>query len=490
MAIDKKNLRLIMSAGFLGGDDGGGGTSYSSEAQALFDFVGDVPEVSKVWYNRLIAAYVDSGAWSETGFKLLLNVPSATHAKQVIEVKSLTEIDILKGNGSNWLTPFDTGDARASNKGFELCNSFIDSGFNRSLLSSTNSNAVQIAVYKSTAIYDSPISGFTSPSNRGGIHIYRAVGGEFWVENWGATAYKYTGATGAAGLYSFNRRATNDAEMRINGVVVQSVTSISGSPLNLTDFINTANNAGNPLGLWSRSAIPLYCVLQDGLSLSVMNTLESEITICLDGLGLTEGNTTKLIIYDGNSHPNNWWGKMPRMTELSFCYGAGNELTNFCVSGQTTPQMVALYPTKVSPFVNANTVVFGFEMTNHWATGARGATVYNEYADYGDLVQADSGLFLAIGMMSRGNYSTADAQDVQLINDWVRDNFGTFADGFVELPSWAYFDQGAESDADYATALSALTLDLTYYQADRIHLTEMAYSLLTDLVNTQLTPLL
>jgi hypothetical protein len=470
------------------------GVTYSAEAQALFDYVGDVPEVSKTWYDRIITAYVDSGAWAETGFKLMLSMPSADFNKQIVEVKGLTSLTITKSNNTAWATPFDTGRESASSRGVNFAGSgFVDTGFNRSLLVGTNSNAVQMAIYGAVSSYDNVSAGTYSPANRGGMHIFRNTN-QFWVENWSATAgtgtHKYLSATGVKGIYSFNRRATNDAEMRIAGSVVQAVTTINGSPPNLTDFVNSANNAGAPFGSWNQSPIPLYCVMESGLSQAAMDTLEAEVTTCLEGLGLQEGQNTKLIIWDGNSHPNNWWAKMVRVTELEFAYGAGNDVRTFCVSGQTTANMNTDYASQISPLVDANTIVVPFEMTNHYAVTSSAATVKAAYQTYCEAVQADGGKVVAMGMMARSVMGTPAAGALDEINEWLRDNWATFADAFVDLPSWAYVPQGATPIVTYAADMSALTANTTYYQADRIHLTESAYQELTDLVNAQITTLL
>ena len=458
-----------------------GGVSYSAEAQALFDTISTFPEVSKPYYAQIIDAFVDSGAWGESGFRCIMALPSADHDEQLIELKTLVKVSDYKTNaGAAYTTPFDTNNNRVGARGFEFNSGIIDTGFNRSTLSSTSSNGFILSMYKTLPSYDSACAGAATPSQFATIAPLRNTS-EYWVENWDSSVngrHKYTSATGTPGLYSWNRRTDIDAEIRIDGAVVQTEPTRAGTPPNLVDYLNTYNNNGTPAGVYNRSPISMYAVLGAGLPTATMDALESEIISGLEGLGLIKNNHANRIILDGNSHLMNHWAKIPRMVDLSFAYGGGSEVINFGVSGGSTSNMVSLYPAKVRPFVDASTIVVGFEITNHISIGASAVTAHNKYIEYANLVTADGGKFIACQIMARGgSYSEADAQKLQDVNNLIRDNWASYADAYVTAPSWSYREQGgSESDADYATALDALTANGTYYQADAIHLTEIGYA--------------
>lgn len=142
------------------------------------------------------------------------------------------------------------------------------------------------------------------------------------------------------------------------------------------------------------------------------------------------------------------------------------------VTGKTTTQLIADFPTKIAPYLKINDIVILWEITNDLnsndLTSQQG---YDNLVTYAGLVHALGAKVVMLGFIGRDNAG----QDADIntrgfgVNTLINADH-SWCDGWVDLGADAAFNsQAAASNA-------------TYYNADKIHLTNVGYDLVASLI--------
>lgn len=474
------------------------GGTYSSEAQDLFDAVEGFPDAVKPFYNDLIEAFKSVGAWSETGFRCIACVPGNSHDDYLIDVKSLTKI--AKFQRPSDITGLkNTANTRGSAKGYNFTGStaHIDTGYISDDLQGLNSHCTIIVTYQSMSVANTFNSGAFQNPNSSIVAPYRS--GQFLGDSWNITTgrFKYLTATGEAGVYMVNRKASNDIDLYVNGSVVLTGATSGGTRPTISNFLNTYNNSGSPSTRDNRTPICLYAILESGLSDANAVTLSAAISDWQTNMEMIEGSFDKLLILDGNSHTVAQFGKYMRNLETGLIV-SGWDFVNVGVSGQTLTQMEADAATEVDTLYDAgnlkNIVVVREAVNEFKQNGYTGlATAYQTYCENR---QAAGFQVVAAHMWASGSGGNVDGYSQETFdlktdefNRWLDDNWEDFADALVASPIELFdYRSNYASDADYSTAMDALRADSTYHY-DTTHLTEVGYGLWKSLLLTAVNSL-
>ncbi len=462
---------------------------YSDEAQALFDAVPTIPEVVKPFYEDVIIAFVDSGAWADSGFRCIMCVPSDNHDEYFIEIKSLALVPEMKIS-TPIVDPFDTANNRASSKGYHFNgNYYIDTGWIPNDLQTIGSHGHIFVTYQTSAqsttysggVFQSPNSTLFSPKFSGTLALMDSM--NLTVSQ---GRLQKTSATGEAGVYFLNRRATNDAEFWINNIDEDTHTTTGGAAPTISSYINTYNNGGSPGTRWNKSPICCYAFLGAGISTVNAQALNTALATWQTNMEYIDTVQDKVLLMDGNSHLTMQWSKQLRTLEIGYIV-SGWDFQNFGVSGQTTPQMEADAAAQIDPFYDAGNIqnfLIAFEATNDFHINGY-ANVESNYETYCTNRQSAGWTVTACHMMTRNNSGNTDslsqeAYDLRTdeFNTWLDANYTDFADALATAPVETFvYRSDYASDGDYATAMAALRADTTYYDTDTLHLTEAGYAL-------------
>jgi hypothetical protein len=468
-------------------------TGYDPDAQALFDDYPSIPERSKTYYNEIILAFKDAGAWVD-GFECLMIYPSENHEERFMRIKSRTLADEIYNGASAYSSPYETQNQRASSKGFNmtLSQKHIKTGLIANDIQNYSSHFRMLFHYEG---FPSKNCFFSGAFEGGGVRssLIANISGDIWMDSSSSSAsgrHKFAVASIPAGMKTFNRRSNIDAEMRLNGSVVKSITTNDGALTLIEDYLGCYNNGGTFSSTVNEGNPVLYALGVDGLSDAVMTTLESRITTALTSLNLLETAYDKNFVCDGNSHLVMHWSKIVLGLEQSYGFGLGYRFNNFGVAGQTTAQMSADAGSQIDPLYDAGldaNYLLAFEMTNDYNATGSVATTVSDYETYCEDRTAVGWSVIACGLMARGLMSEAVALDYQSINIDIRDNI--VIDGravvFVTPPEELFvFQEVGESNADYTTRMNSLTANTTYFQVDRVHLTPAGYKLWSDAITT------
>lgn len=474
-------------------------SSYIPQAQLLFDAVPSIPNAVKPIYNDIIQTFVETGVWAESGFRAVMCVPSENHDEYFIEIKTLVKVPEYYTAASTPMTaPYDTNNARASSKGFIFKGTsyFIDTGWISNDLQTDASHGNILVTFNTVPVLGQYASGGFDGTNSNLIGLnFTSSRSHMDTMNLSPAQGRLqkNSATGEAGVYFMNRRAVNDAEMYINGVIGDSMATTGGTLLTIPDFLGTYNNSGSPTTKYTQTPFAAYIKLGAGVSAPNAATLNTALMTWQNSMQMIEGSFDKQIIFDGNSHLVMQWSKQVRGTE----YGQvvkGYDTQNFGVSGQTTQQMTADAVAQIDTLYNAGyskNILIAFEMTNDMQFNGVAVT-YSDYVAYCQARQAAGWTVVATQMMTRtsaGNTDGVSQEQYDLntdsINVQVRDNWATFADAFVEAPPETFvYRADYASDALYAAAMLALRTDLTYFYTDMLHLSDVGYGLWSDKYNT------
>lgn len=136
--------------------------------------------------------------------------------------------------------------------------------------------------------------------------------------------------------------------------------------------------------------------------------------------------------------------------------------------------MATRYATEVLPLrdtSNPRQVVVVWCGTNGLGPVGSGTTIYNDLASYCATAQADGFLVTVATIINRGNGEPTFESERTILNDLLRLNYATFANGLVDLAA----DPRLE---DYN--------DLTYFTSDTVHLNDNGYNVVQELTTTQI----
>lgn len=153
---------------------------------------------------------------------------------------------------------------------------------------------------------------------------------------------------------------------------------------------------------------------------------------------------------------------------------------HYGVTGKRTSQLITDFPTKIAPYLRVGDIVVLWEITNDIGSGGVTAQqAYDNVVTYVNLVRALGAKCVVVGFIAR-DYVT-DAADVITrgfaCNALLAAN-PSFYDAFVDIGANAAFD--TRSDAS----------NTTYYNADKIHLTNVGYDLVATLIEPTINALI
>jgi len=175
------------------------------------------------------------------------------------------------------------------------------------------------------------------------------------------------------------------------------------------------------------------------------------------------------LILDGNSMTNNSY-KVRIGLNLSEQWS----ISNFGVSGQATPSMIADADTQIDPLFSINrprNIVVAWEGSNDLYFGATATEAYDNLVSYCN-DRRDAGWKVVIVTLlprsSSGTPGTFEA-DRQTVNANIRANWSTFADALADIA--ANTTIGEDGDET----------DTTYY-SDAVHPTDAAYDIIAPIV--------
>ncbi len=148
------------------------------------------------------------------------------------------------------------------------------------------------------------------------------------------------------------------------------------------------------------------------------------------------------------------------------------------VSGSTTPMRTSAFPTEVQPLFNlgyARNVVVFFEAVNDFVTNnASVATAFANYQAY--VAQAHRGGWTVLLCTTPPTTNAGNSANTRV------PQFNTILRANATLSDLPLVDLAAHPNLDDPT-------DLTYFNADGLHLTDAGYATIADLVEDRLTAL-
>lgn len=191
---------------------------------------------------------------------------------------------------------------------------------------------------------------------------------------------------------------------------------------------------------------------------------------------------TGLLAFDGDSLtlgksvPDNYVTKVMRSLGGAYSFG------DLAVDGQQLPAMTTNAPSTIDPkysAARAKNIVIVWGGTNDIKLGGvTGATAYSRLQTYCAARRSAGWKVVVLTLLPREAGASGFETERQSFNTSVRTNWATFADALADVGNDATI---GPNNADAST---------TYYQTDRIHLTEAGYRIVAPLVKTALLTLL
>lgn len=190
-----------------------------------------------------------------------------------------------------------------------------------------------------------------------------------------------------------------------------------------------------------------------------------------------------LVVCDGNSLTAGSGSTAPQYTypnQLREMLGGSTlvNLFNFGVHGQTTPMMIADAATQVDPLYLAEhraNILVAWEIRNHMV--GDGATKEVAYASYVSYCQARLAAHYSVCAVTVLPSSGLNNTDRAWVNNQIRANYLTFATVLADVA------------ADPDMGPDGANLNLTYYTADQIHITDLGYTKIATIVYNAIDPL-
>lgn len=174
-------------------------------------------------------------------------------------------------------------------------------------------------------------------------------------------------------------------------------------------------------------------------------------------------------------------GRLPNTCYSTIVASKVASMQNISVGGKQTNQMITDFPTVLEPYIKKNDIVVIWELINDMGTGGGGgfqtnAQAYANYQTCCSLVRGAGGK--AIVCSTIPNLNATYEANYTIVDGWIRSDWATFADGYVDFRTVTGFQTVADSS------------NLTNYNSDRIHLTTVGYDTLAPYVATQVLTLL
>lgn len=482
------------------GSSGGSGIAFDESAQALFDFVGDVPTVFKPHINSLIVGLKAKGYWDNAGFWMIISVPTLTWQNTLVEIKSLTVNSIF---AAQTVPPFTAnGQYPSVQKGMIAGASYLSTDFIPSVNLTLNDSTEVFVTYEDE----------TTPAvifNYGALNVITQatlfITNISSVADHSAYAFDANGRTqganpnGAKGVYLNTRRASNDAEIALNGSVLGTNVNSSGSLSTRNVFLNTYNNNGAPhASKRNQSSMIVFGGLGEAVAAIDRVSTSALFENYQINTQMIDGQQTKQVVIDGNSHAVYEASAIPRKIAYDLIM-TDWEHTSFAVTSQTTAQMQADYAAQVAPKFNGGytkNILPVIEITNDYFFGATKEVAFQNYKDYCITAQATGYLVVSVPVILRnftGNTGGRSETQFNLDQDWINTKlaaeFADFSDVLVPTHPNAWTPRSLyASDAAYNAAVSAI-LTGGAYSDNMTHLTEANYYVWADQIKTALLTL-
>lgn len=204
---------------------------------------------------------------------------------------------------------------------------------------------------------------------------------------------------------------------------------------------------------------------------------------------------THNVVIDGDSHTVYYLSKLARRMDWNL-QKLGFEFLPLGASGKTLATCVTQYAGSIAIYYNhrawyTKNTLFLWASTNDIEAGTAVATITGNLDTYVASAQATGFTIALIPTMSR-NYTAAGIGALQKklnaasVNDHIIGGL-TGADYVIEFPNTVSGDSvfytprtNYGSDAAFQTAWDALNNNTTYFDADRVHLKDTAYSLIAN----------
>jgi len=178
----------------------------------------------------------------------------------------------------------------------------------------------------------------------------------------------------------------------------------------------------------------------------------------------------KRVIFHGNSLLNNSGiGRRCLSTLTDFC----GERIELLTSNRLTTDMTTEAPTKIDPYVWSSLtkdILIGWEGTNDLYYGASATTAYNNLVTYYTARRAAGFKVIVTTLLPRSNAGTPGSfeADRQTVNTNLRNNWASFGDALADVGADANMGDAGDE------------LDLTYYDADKVHPNQTGNDYLAD----------
>ncbi len=155
---------------------------------------------------------------------------------------------------------------------------------------------------------------------------------------------------------------------------------------------------------------------------------------------------------------------------------------NLGIVNQTTVDIINLFPTKDYYYYDSSkgmNIYVPFEVTNDLFFGASAATAYANYVTLCGLARARGFKIVAMTCLPRSNVGTPGSfeADRQTVNTSIRNNYASFADALADV------------GADTTIGDAGDELNLTYYQSDKVHMTDAGYDIVAEYVKVAILTL-
>ena len=464
------------------------GVSYDPDAQALFDAVGDVPNIVKPFFNDLIIGFKDAGVWDNANFWAILCVPSLDPFNSLIEIKSLSIVSSYYDSGAI-SPPYNTArQAIPTFAGFRFRGSgYIRTSFVPSAKQTLNNSSVFMVTYSTETNVSSFNYGALNAVSQTNVFTTRlntnALIGDAYSTTIGTGRISVAGADGAAGVYIMNRRSSSYASIVKNGAVAGSITGANGALPSIECYINTYNNSGAPTTRRNQSPVGAWGSFGSGLTSGQETSLSTALATWQTSMERKSTIPTKQIVLDGNSHTVYWISQMFTTIQYNTIV-TGWAYTDLGVSGQTTAQMQSDYASEVAVLYNGaytRNVYIPVEVTNDLYFGATIQQAKDDYQNLCLAAQATGFEVYSVPIMCRdytGNTGRTQTQwnlVCDEFNQWLISNYGSFSNGLIPVnPQTFIWRSDYTSDAAYNAAVLSLISAAPFY--DGTHLTSDGYT--------------
>lgn len=185
------------------------------------------------------------------------------------------------------------------------------------------------------------------------------------------------------------------------------------------------------------------------------------------------------VVFDGNSltarEPNGQKSSYPAQTLLSLGDPWRAGYYNFGVSAQTTADMNTDAATQIDPVSCAScvkNVCVAWEITNDLFFGASTNTAWNNISTYCSGRRTAGFKVVVLTVLPRSDAGTPGDFETkrQGMNAMLRADYSSFADGLADVASNSNIGDAGDE------------LNTTYYNADKVHMTETGYGVVAGIV--------